>query len=156
MASQYHGPGATLWAHLPPPAECLAILLGCAEVIVFGIGGLANPADFANGYGLPIDAPAQEGVELTQNQKTQKSLVKAIAARHVQNGVLILTLGLYTRNRAALGFAVAYGAISTLADTLIVSKNGVHNLAGGHGVAFVINSLIGGSLLYWGREDKLW
>jgi hypothetical protein len=155
MASQYQGPGATLWAHMPPPAECLAILVGCAEVVVFGLGGLANPADFASGYGLPIDA-AKEGVEPTENQKTQSALVKAICARHVQNGALILTFGLYTRNRAALGFAVAYGAFSALADTLIVRNNGVHHLAGGHVIA-VFNALaVGGSLLYWGRYDKLW
>ncbi|EGP88756.1 unnamed protein product [Zymoseptoria tritici ST99CH_1A5] len=155
MASQYQGPGATLWAHMPPPAECLAILVGCAEVVVFGLGGLANPSDFSNGYGLPIDA-ATEGVQATQSQKTQSALVKAIASRHVQNGALILTFGLYTRNRTALGFAVAYSAISALADTLLVKNNGVDSLAGGHVIAALNSLLVGGALLYWKRDDKIW
>lgn len=150
MASRY-----TIIAHLPPPAECLAILLGCAECIVFGLGGLSSPLDYSRGYGVPIDAPA-EGIELTENQRTQKALVQALAARHLQNGALILTLACYTRDRTALGFAVAYGAISTLADSLIVRSYGVHHLAGGHVVGVLNSLLVGGSLLYWRRGDKLW
>lgn len=150
MASRY-----TIINHLPPPAECLAILLGCAECIVFGLGGLSSPLDYSKGYGLPIDAP-QEGAEATENQKTQKALVQALAARHLQNGALILTLGLYTRDRTALGFAVGYGVISTLADCLIVRKHGVDSLAGGHVVGLLNSLVVGGALLYWRRDDKLW
>lgn len=150
MASRYN-----IINHLPPPAECLAILLGCAECIVFGLGGLSSPLDYSRGYGLPIDAAA-EGTEATENQKTQKALVQALAARHLQNGALILTLGLYTRDRVALGFAVVYGVISTLTDSLIVKNYGINHLAGGH-VIGVLNSLaVGGALLYWRRDDKLW
>ncbi|CZT24020.1 uncharacterized protein RCC_09737 [Ramularia collo-cygni] len=151
MASRY-----TIINHLPPPAECLAILLGCAECIVFGLGGLSSPADYARGYGLPIDAPTEEGQELTDNQKTQKALVTALAARHVQNGVLILTLGLYTRERTALGFAVAYGVISTLADSFIVKSYGINHLAGAHVIGFLNSLVVGGALLCWRRDDKLW
>lgn len=157
MASEY-----TIIKHLPPPAECLAILLGCAECIVFGLGGLSSPADYAKGYGLPIDAPPpsisadSENKALTDNQKTQKALVTALAARHVQNGVLILTLALYTRERTALGFAVGYGVISTLADSFIVKRYGVGELAGGHVIGVLNSVVVGGALLYWKRDQPLW
>jgi hypothetical protein len=144
-----------MFAHLPPPAECLAILVGCAELVVFGLGGLSDHVAFAQGFGLQIDAPAPASPEhaLTDNQKTHKALVQAIAARNIQNGALILTLACYTRNRTALGFAVLYGFLTTLADTLLVRTYGVKDLALGHLVGVVNSLAIGGSLLYWTRDD---
>lgn len=157
MASQY-----TIIKHLPPPAECLAILLGCAECIVFGLGGLSSPSDFARGYGLPIDVPTAaeseaaeasgKAIELNSSQKTQQALITALAARHIQNGALILTLALYTRERAALGFAVGFGVFGAVADWIVVRKFGVGELAGGHVIGGMISAGLGGGLLYWGRE----
>ncbi|KAI5362292.1 hypothetical protein Slin15195_G059430 [Septoria linicola] len=150
MASRY--PGEPLFANFPPPAECLAILVGCAELIVSGIGGLSDARAFGKGYGLEIDA-ADEGQPLSQSQKTQKALVQAVSFRNIQNGALILTLACYTRDRKALGFAVLYGAFSSLADAAIVTKYGISNLASGHGVTMLNYLLVGGSLLYWNRND---
>lgn len=150
MASRY--PGESLFANFPPPAECLAILVGCAELIVSGIGGLSDAGAFGKGYGLEIDAPDGEKA-LSQNQKTQKALVQAVSFRNIQNGALILTLACYTRDRKALGFAVLYGALSSLADAAVVKKYGVANMASGHGVTMLNYLLVGGSLLYWNRND---
>lgn len=141
-----------MFDNLPPPAECLAILVGCAEVILFGIGGLSDHKAWAEGYGVEVDTP-EDGRPLTKSQKVQKGLIQALAARNIQNGVLLLTLALYTRERTALGFAVLYGTITTLADTLIVKNCGRPELVPGHAVG-VFNSLaIGSALLYWGRND---
>lgn len=156
MASTY--PGLNLREHfkyLPPPAECLAILIGTAELVVFGLGGLTDAKAFANGYGVKLDSPP-EGQEPDENQKTHEGLVKAVAARNVQNGALILTFALFTRDRRSLGFAVAYGLITTAADTWIVSKYGLQNMVGGHAIGMMNSLLIGGSLLYWGRNDPWW
>lgn len=162
MATRY--PGESLWTNLPPPAECLAILVGCAELIVSGIGGLSDAAAFGKSYGVEIDSPAA-AVEttnkeppappplLTRNQKTQKALVQAISFRNIQNGAVILTLACYTRDRKALGFALLYGAMSSLADAAIVSKYGIKELAGAHGVTMLNYLMLGGSLLYWARSD---
>lgn len=137
------------FAYLPPPAECLAILVGCAECVVFGLGGLTDPTAFAKGYGIKTsDADSPE------TKKTQQGLIRAIAARNIQNGVLILTFAMYTRDRRSLGLAIAYGVITTIADTWIVNAVGVKELAAGHAVGILNSLLIGGSLLYWGREDK--
>ncbi|KAF2214028.1 hypothetical protein CERZMDRAFT_110994 [Cercospora zeae-maydis SCOH1-5] len=154
MASRY--PGESLFAHFPPPAECLAILVGCSELIISGIGGLSDAQAFGKGYGLEIDSAVndEEKVQaLSQNQKTQKGLVQAISYRNLQNGALILTLACYTRDRRSLGFAALYGALSSLADAAIVKKYGVAELASAHGIAMMNYLVVGGSLLYWGRND---
>ncbi|KAH9809827.1 hypothetical protein Tdes44962_MAKER06068 [Teratosphaeria destructans] len=156
-------------AGLPPPAECLAILLGIAEVSIFGLAGLANPQEFAKGYGLHYpsksDAQKQPGAiqsnESEQNkaqqaERTHDAYIAAIASRNIQNGVLLLTLGCYVRDRRALGIAVACCFITTLADALIVKAYGVPEMMWGH-VTGIFNSItIGGSLLWWGRQDPWW
>ncbi|PIA94288.1 hypothetical protein CB0940_08770 [Cercospora beticola] len=151
MASRY--PGEGLFAHFPPPAECLAILVGCSELIISGIGGLSDAKAFGKGYGLEIDAVEDENKALTQNQKTQKGLVQAVSFRNIQNGALILTLACYTRDRRSLGFAVLYGALSSLADAAIVKKYGYEALASAHGITMINYLAVGASLLYWGRND---
>ncbi|KAM3416322.1 hypothetical protein BST61_g7927 [Cercospora zeina] len=153
MASRY--PGESLFAHFPPPAECLAILVGCSELIISGIGGLSDAQAFGKGYGLDIDSAVNDEKTqvLSQNQKTQKGLVQAISYRNLQNGALILTLACYTRDRKSLGFAVLYGALRSLADAAIVKKYGVADLASAHGIAMMNYLVVGGSLLYWGRND---
>ncbi|KXS98804.1 hypothetical protein AC578_2066, partial [Pseudocercospora eumusae] len=121
-----------LFANLPPPSECLAILVGCAETLMFGLAGLHDPVAWAKSFGVPIDAPKDTGT--AENQKTKKALVQAIAARNIQHGALILTFACYTRDRTALGLAVGYGVITTLADYVIVRNSGVEDLAPGHAI----------------------
>jgi hypothetical protein len=157
-----------IFHHLPPPAECLALLIGTLELLPFGILGLRNPAFFADGYGLPISNSTStdssstspksnaSGLSPEAEQQTKKALVAAIAARNVQNGILLLTFGLVLRDRRSLGVAVMAGLVATVADTVIVRWYGVKDKIAGHYVG-VFNSLaIGGSLLYWGRNDPLW
>ena len=158
------------YQHLPPPAETLAILVGCMELTVFGLGGLANPLEFSKGYGLPItsssassqqhpgalEASPKDNEQTGDAKKTQEALIAAIAARNLQNGVLLLAFGLYTRDRRALGIAVATGFITTVADALIVQWYGVKEAVWGHVFGVVNSAAIGGSLLYWARGDKLW
>jgi hypothetical protein len=164
MSTQTH----SLFHHLPPPAECLALVIGTLELLPFGIIGLRNPAFFAEGYGLPISntpdssntstsvKPNSSGLSPEAEQQTKKALVAAIAARNVQNGILLLTFGLVLRDRRSLGVTVLAGLVATLADTIIVRAYGVKDKIAGHYVG-VFNSLaIGGSLLYWGRNDPLW
>ena len=94
-----------LFQHLPPPAECLALFIATLEIVPFGIMGLRNPTFFSDGYGLPITsdpstssssssssskrAPRKSTYE--EDQVTKKALVTAIAARNVQNGILLAT-----------------------------------------------------------------
>ncbi|KAK4624559.1 hypothetical protein CLAFUW4_05918 [Fulvia fulva] len=144
----------TTFQYLPPPAECLAILLGLAEVSIFGLAGITGPVEFSRGLGLPIDAPQAASANLTTTQKTQRALSQLIAARNVQNGVLILTFALYTRDRTALGIAIASGVITTLADAFVVNWYGLKDVVAFHAIGVVNSVLIGGSLLYWKREDK--
>ncbi|KAK3629534.1 hypothetical protein LTR56_017963 [Elasticomyces elasticus] len=150
----------TFRANLPPPAECLAILVGCMELTVFGLGGLANPLEFTKGYGLPLitssSTSATSTEKATDDEKKQQAYVAAIAARNVQNGILLLTLGCYVRDRRALGFAVMAGLITTVADTLIVQWYGAKDAVWGHVFGMFNSAAIGGSLLYWGRNDPLW
>jgi hypothetical protein len=55
-----------------------------------------------------------------------------------------------------LGVAILAGLVATVADTVIVKAYGVKDKIAGHYVG-VFNSLaVGGSLLYWGRNDPLW
>jgi hypothetical protein len=158
----------SLFQTLPPPAECLALVIGTLELLPFGIIGLRNPAFFADGYGLPIsnkttsgDAttsskPNSSGLSPEAEQQTKKALVAAIAARNVQNGILLLTFGLVLRDRRSLGVAVLAGLVATLADTVIVRAYGMKDKIAGHYIGVFNSLVIGGSLLYWGRNDPLW
>ncbi|KAF1935008.1 hypothetical protein EJ02DRAFT_460744 [Clathrospora elynae] len=167
-----------LFHRLPPPAECLALFIATLEIVPFGIMGLRNPALFAEGYGLPIadvstststsskrdadglsnetssTSTSQSSYE--DDQKTKKALVAAIAARNVQNGILLVTFGLVLRDRRSLGVAVMAGLVATLADTVIVRSYGAQDKIAGHYVGIFNSLAIGGSLLYWGRNDTLW
>ncbi|KAF2825227.1 hypothetical protein CC86DRAFT_467730 [Ophiobolus disseminans] len=155
-----------LFHHLPPPAECLALIVGALELLPFGILGLRNPAVFADGYGLPIanDTSSSNtstngnasGLSPEAEQQTKKALVAAIAARNVQNGILLLTFGLVLRDRRSLGVAVMAGLVATVADTVIVRAYGVKDKIAGHYIGIFNSLAIGGSLLYWGRNDPLW
>ncbi|KAJ4986012.1 hypothetical protein SVAN01_08490 [Stagonosporopsis vannaccii] len=162
-----------------PPAECLALFIATLELVPFGIAGLINPAAFADGYGLPIqrslstspssDKRGADGLfnesttissresknAFEEDQETKKALVAAIAARNVQNSVLLFTFGLVLRDRRSLGVAVAAGLVATLADTVIVKAYGVKDKIAGHYVGIFNSLAIGGSLLYWGRSDPL-
>ena len=148
-------------AGLPPPAECLAILIGCAELTIFGLGGLANPWEFAKGYGLPlrVTKTLPGGVQTTEEEKveqTQKALVAAIAARNIQNGIVLLTFACYWRDRRALGTCIAAGLVTTMADLLLVQWYGVKEAVFGHVIGVANSTLIGGALLYWTRDSPLW
>lgn len=163
-----------------PPAECLALFIATLELVPFGIAGLSNPAAFADGYGLPIQGSSSTSsssnkrsasglfsesttvssteptYSFEEDQKTKKALVAAIAARNVQNGILLFTFGLLLRDRKSLGVAVAAGLVATLADTVIVKAYGAKDKIAGHYVGIFNSLAIGGSLLYWGRDDPLW
>jgi len=153
-------------ANLPPPAECLAIGLGCMELTLFGLGGLANPLEFSKGYGIQwlpsitkkhpgaLEASGDDNED--QVAKTQQAYVAAIAARNLQNGIVLLTLGMYLRDRRALGVAVTAGLVTTVADALIVQWYGVKEAVWGHVFGIFNSAAIGGALLYWGRNDPLW
>ncbi|KAK4542499.1 hypothetical protein LTR36_006751 [Oleoguttula mirabilis] len=156
-------------AGLPPPAECLAIGVGCMELTMFGLAGILNPVEFAKGFGVPMTSPSSTGshagaLEASSEDKTtsekvkntQEAYIAAIAARNLQNGILLLTLGCYVRDRRALGIAVAAGLVTTVADAFIVQAYGVKDAMFGHLIGIANSLLIGGSLLYWGRDDKLW
>lgn len=163
-----------------PPAECLALFIATLELLPFGIAGLSNPVAFADGYGLPIqrglstsssstkqsadglskgstaESSSASTTSFEEDQKTKKALVAAIAARNVQNGILLFTFGLILRDRRSLGVAVAAGLVATLADTVIVNAYGAKDKIAGHYVGIFNSLAIGGSLLYWGRHDSLW
>lgn len=162
-----------------PPAECFALFIATLELVPFGIAGLSNPASFADGYGVPIQPSPKTSSDPTkqsadglfsasttevpsgsikpkdEDQNTKKALVAAIAARNVQNGVLLFTFGLVLRDRRSLGVAVAAGLVATLADAIIVNMYGVKDKIAGHYVGIFNSLAIGGSLLYWGRGDRL-
>lgn len=148
----------TLFYHLPPPAECLALIIGTLELFPFGILGLRNPAFFAEGYGLPISSPPSttNSPTTTNDHQTKKALVAAIAARNIQNGILLLTFGLVLRDRRSLGVVVMAGLVATVADAVIVGAYGVGGKVVGHCVGVVNCGVVGGSLLFWGRGDALW
>jgi len=148
-----------LFSRLPPPAECLAILVGCAELSLFGIGGLANPLEFAKGYGLPItqSSTSAEDVEKRDGEsketRTSKALIAAIAARNIQNGLCILAFGLYWKDRRALGTVVMSGLITTAADAVLVHWYGASGALAGHLVGVVNSLAIGGALLYYNVNE---
>ncbi|EUC45351.1 hypothetical protein COCMIDRAFT_36927 [Bipolaris oryzae ATCC 44560] len=163
-----------LFSHLPPPAECLALFIATLEILPFGLLGLRNPTSFADGYGLPItntnlpppvtsskstkrtSTSTSTSLQSKQDEDTKKALVAAIAARNVQNGVLLAVFGLVLRDRRSLGVAVLAGLVATVADTVIVQGYGVRDKVLGHYVGIFNSLAIGGSLLYWGRNDPLW
>ncbi|USP78519.1 hypothetical protein yc1106_05793 [Curvularia clavata] len=155
-----------LFQHLPPPAECLALFIATLEILPFGLLGLRDPSSFADGYGLPITSPppapssskTKRSSTATQKEddQTKKALVAAIAARNVQNGILLATFGLVLRDRRSLGVAVMAGLVATVADTVIVRAYGAKDKIVGHYVGIFNSLAIGGSLLYWGRNDPLW
>lgn len=152
-----------LFAGLPPPAECLAILVGTAEITIFGLAGLANQASFGEGFGLPIlsgatDKPAQleagtQGEE-SEVEKTQRGLMLAIAARNLEKGLTVLAFACYYRDRRAVGTCIFAGLITTAADYLAVKWYGVQDKAAGHVIGMANCSLIGGALLYWSRDGS--
>lgn len=153
-----------MFANLPPPAECLAILVGVAEISIFGLAGLANPPSFAKGFGLPVtssssddkNAQLEAGTttpqESTQVQKTQRGLVLALAARNLEKGLTVLAFACYWRDRKAVGTCIFAGLITTAADYLAVKWYGEEEAAFGHVIGMVNCSLVGGALLYWTRE----
>lgn len=149
----------------------MALLVATLELIPFGVAGLRNPVTFADGYGLPIEnavatpsasskrsrmasAPASTSPEDEKN--TKKALVAAIAARNIQNGILLFTFGLLLRDRRSLGVAVMAGLVATVADTVIVHAYGARDKIAGHYLGIFNSLAIGGSLLYWGRHDPWW
>jgi hypothetical protein len=125
-----------LFANLPPPAECLAILIGTAEITLFGLAGFANPASFATGFGLPIQdsSSSQKNLEAGTPQSpdsaenTQRGLVLALAARNLEKGLTLLAFACYWRDRKA------------------------REAAFGHVIGLANCGLIGGALLYWSRD----
>ncbi|RAR06992.1 zinc ion binding [Stemphylium lycopersici] len=97
-----------LFQHLPPPAECLALFIATLEIVPFGVMGLRNPSFFADGYGLPITSSSdassasakRSSAVREQDQQTKKALVAAIAARNIQNGILLATFGLLMTSKS--------------------------------------------------------
>lgn len=150
----------TFLSNCPPPAESLALLLGCAQLSIFGLAGLSDPDGWAAGYGLPLVAPksveSSSPADKAQQAQVQRALVAATAARNVTNGVLILGLGAWLRDRRALGLAIACNVLTTVADTLIVRWFGVEKQASGHLIGVVNSTAVGMVLLKWGRDDPWW
>jgi L-lactate permease len=156
----------SLFANLPPPAECLAILVGFAEITVFGLAGFANPPSFAKGFGLPVtnssdsnssDSKLEAGSattpqEVSKATKTQQGLILALAARNLEKGLTVMAFACYWRDRKALGTCIFAGLITTAADYLAVKWYGEEEAAFGHVIGIVNCSLIGGALLYWSRD----
>lgn len=150
----------TFLSNCPPPAESLALLLGCAQLSIFGLAGLSDPDSWATGYGLPLTSPksveSSSPADKAQQAQTQRALVAATAARNVTNGILILGLGAWLRDRRALGLAIACNVVTTVADTLIVRWFGVGEQASGHVIGMVNSTAIGLALLNWSRNDPWW
>lgn len=156
-----------LFANLPPPAECLAILVGCTQLVVFGLGGISSPIQWANGYGLPIvrasllrgrqrPSNSDEHDPASEAEKTQIALVAALAARNIRQAVLLLALACYTRDRKAVGIALLANCISSLADTLIVRWFGNDQQVSLHAGGLLSSLAIGTVLLRWQRVDPWW
>jgi len=160
-----------LFAHLPPPAEVLAILIGTAELTLFGLAGFANPSQWAKGFGLPtlldsrtstqehpgaVESTTVEDQAMTEVERTQKALISAIAARNIQNGILLLTLGVWMRDRRLLGVATILGVVTTATDYFVVRWYGMKEAATGHLIGVGNCILVGGSLLFWRRDDPWW
>lgn len=146
-----------LFTHLPPPAECLAILIGTAEITIFGLAGLANPTSFAKGFGLPLEpssstTTSKDTPPTTPTSKTHRGLLLALAARNLEKGLTVLTFALYFRDRKAVGTCVFAGLVTTAADYLAVKWYGEQEAVGGHVMGMVNCAAVGGALLWWGRE----
>ncbi|KAM0695636.1 hypothetical protein Q7P36_004118 [Cladosporium allicinum] len=153
-----------LFANLPPPAECLAILIGTAEITLFGLAGLADPPSFAKGFGLPIQPSTQETSEKdleagtsssqssTSAANTQRGLILALAARNLEKGITLLAFACYWRDRKALGTCIFAGLLTTGVDYLVVKWYGAQEAAFGHVIGLANCGLIGGALLYWSRD----
>ena len=153
-----------LFANLPPPAECLAILIGTAEITLFGLAGLADPPSFAKGFGLPIQPSTQEPSEKdleagtsssqssTSAANTQRGLILALAARNLEKGITLLAFACYWRDRKALGTCIFAGLLTTGVDYLVVKWYGAQEAAFGHVIGLANCGLIGGALLYWSRD----
>ncbi|KAF1991389.1 hypothetical protein K402DRAFT_459406 [Aulographum hederae CBS 113979] len=168
------------YSHFPRPALLLALLIGIAETTLFGAAGLANPSAFLTGYGLPLPSPkpAHPGAiapeieteepsststntsvppskpddeRTQQHQRTITALTAALAARNIQNGILILTFGALLRDRRALGVVMSAGVLATVADCLVVRRFGVKEAVWGHLVGVVNSVGLGGALLWAGR-----
>jgi len=167
MASLTSPSGSSLFANLPPPAECLAILVGFAEITIFGLAGLANPPSFSKGLGLPItssssdsneDAKLEAGsttpAEASKAAKTQRGLILALAARNLEKGLTVMAFACYWRDRKALGTCIFAGLLTTAVDYLAVKWYGEEEAAFGHVIGMANCSLIGGALLYWGRDGS--
>ncbi|KAF2864304.1 hypothetical protein K470DRAFT_919 [Piedraia hortae CBS 480.64] len=134
----------TFRAGLPPPSTAFAIAIGLVDITIFGIAGLANPREFGNAYGLPL---GREHDNQQDESAQKKGYILALASRNIQNGVLLLTLGCYLRDRRALGASVAVMAISAVADAWIVGKFGVKEMVWGHVFGFCTAVGGGGWLL---------
>jgi len=155
----------SFYENLPPPAECLAILVGCAQLTVFGLGGLANPISWARTYGLPI-VPAsrlqrqQSSTEQTkaaeEAEKTQIALISALTARNVRHGVVIVAAACYLRDRRAIAIALIANGISAISDALIVNWFGDAEQTAGHATGLVGTLALGSFLLRWRRDDPWW
>lgn len=151
-----------LFDRLPSPAISLAILIGTAELTIFGVRGLTNPRGWLDGFGLPVvdldSGPRrlEEGILEDPEQgseevhSSQRALTEAVAARNIQNGVVILTFACVVRDRRALGIAVTAGLITTIADALVVWRHGSTSAVYGHLVGIANCAGIGGSLLLLG------
>ena len=150
-------PPATSSPTCPPPAESLALLLGCAQLSIFGLAGLADPDGWAAGYGLPLSSSkAPDTSDRNEQIQVQRALVTATAARNITNGLLIFGLGAYLRDRKALGMAITCNVVTTVADFLIVRWFGVSEQAPSHIIGVVNSTAIGLALLKWSRDDPWW
>jgi len=161
----------SIFHSLPPPVECLAILLGIAELSIFGIAGLMDPTSFATGFGLPLppktfkgtkqlppsssspadrvpaDPTVEDDDEETIIAKRHAGLCEGLAARNVASGLCVLAFGCYWRDRRALGTVVLINIVTTATDVFSVSRYGVKGAAGGHWVGLFNTSVIGSLLL---------
>jgi len=156
-------PTRNLFANLPPPAECLAILIGTAEITLFGLAGFANPASFAKGFGLPIQDSSSPSSEKdleagtpsqspSSTENIQRGLTLALAARNLEKGITLLAFACYWRDRKALGTCIFAGLLTTGVDYLVVKWYGAQEAAFGHVIGLANCGLIGGALLYWSRD----
>jgi hypothetical protein len=156
-------PTRNLFANLPPPAECLAILIGTAEITLFGLAGFANPASFAKGFGLPIQDSSASSSEKdleagtpsqspSSTENIQRGLTLALAARNLEKGITLLAFACYWRDRKALGTCIFAGLLTTGVDYLVVKWYGAQEAAFGHVIGLANCGLIGGALLYWSRD----
>ena len=150
-------PPRALLTHLPPPAASLAILLATAQLTLFGLRGLWDPDGWAAAYGLPAAPPPASTTTTTPTNErpVRHALVRALAARNVANGALMLGLAWAGRGRA-LGWVVCANVLVTGADALVVRGLGGEGHGGGggkevaHWAGVVHSGVVGGWLLWTG------